>query len=164
MSTRASFLHRSSFRRSTRSAGPYRPLTGRRSGVGRGPWSRPRAPRRRLRATCRQGLGPQLGVREGRHLVSEFVDGRHEFGQLTNPLTFAGLQNLAKNTHVLMHLTGRYGFFIWAASADLVFYPTLACGGVRASRQQHEALRRSSRTLHRLSRWPRWPPEGRTYF
>jgi hypothetical protein len=98
------------------------------------------------------GLGAKLGVREGRHLVGEFVDGRHEFGQLAYALALSGLQNLAKNTHNLMYPTGRYCYFDWAASADLVFYPTLACGGVRGSRRQHEALRRGNRTLHRLSR------------
>ena len=98
------------------------------------------------------GLGAKLLVRERRHLVGEFVDGRHEFGQLANALALSGLKNLAKNTHVVMYPTGRYGYFNWAASADLVFYPTLACGGVRGSRQQHGALRRGNHTLHRLSR------------
>ena len=98
------------------------------------------------------GLGAKLGVRKRRHLVGQFVYGRYEFGQLANALALSGLKNLAKNTHVVMYPTGRYGYFNWAASADLVFYPTLACGGVRGSRRQHGALRRGNHTLHRLSR------------
>ncbi len=97
------------------------------------------------------GLGAKFFVAEGRHFVGELVDGRHEFGQLANAFALSGLKNLAKNTHVVMYPTGRYRYFGWAASADLVFYPTLACGGVRGPRRQHEALRRCDRTLHRRS-------------
>ncbi len=96
------------------------------------------------------GLGAQLGVGQGGHLAGQLVDRSDEFGELTNPLAFTGLQDLVENTHSVTQPTGSIRNARGLRVSDLVFDPTSACGGVRAHLRQHQALRRWTRMLHRL--------------